>query len=131
MAKNYDNYGYENNSYRSGGLSLVRRILIVLMVIVAILLIIYLLKGCNKSKKPIVPDNNDKVNFNYESSLLEAGKNYYSIHQDELPNSPGECSIVELETLLSKDLINADKFGSCNVNTTYVKVCKLENNTLH
>ena len=131
MAKNYDNYGYENNSYRSGGLSLVRRILIVLMVIVAILLIIYLLKGCNKSKKPIVPDNNDKVNFNYESSLLEAGKNYYSTHQDELPNSPGECSIVELETLLSKDLINADKFGSCNVNTTYVKVCKLENNTLH
>ena len=134
MARNYDDYGYEENKYRTSNVGLVRKILIVLMVIVAILLIIYLLKGCSKAKKPNVnptPDiNNNTVKYDYEANLLLAGKKYYSSNSDELPNSPGECSIVELETLLSKEMIDADKFGSCNVNTTYVKVCKLEDTKL-
>lgn len=134
MARNYDNYGYEND-YQSGGGSLVRKILIILMVVVAILLIIYLLKGCSKTKKPANKGNqNNKKSsevFEYEDELLKAGKDYYVSHQDELPISPGECSIVELDTLLSNKLVDADKFGSCNVNTTYVKVCKLEDSTMH
>ena len=129
MARNYDDYGYEDG-YKSGGGSLIRKILIILMVVVAILLIIYLLKGCSKKpKKPIIDP--DVVKFDYEAELLKAGKDYFSSNQEELPISAGQCSIVELETLLSKNLVNADKFGSCNVNTTYVKVCKLENLTLH
>ena len=133
MARNYDDYGYEENKYKTSSVGFVRKILIVLMVIVAILLIIYLLKGCSKTKKPSNNPNTDinTKDYDYEASLLLAGKNYYSINSSELPNSPGECSIVELETLLSKEMIDADKFGSCNVNTTYVKVCKLENSTLH
>ena len=127
MARNYDNYGYENG-YNSGGVSLVRKILIILMVVVAILLIIYLLKGCSKTKKVVPTEDTSK--YNYENSLLEAGKNYFDLNREEIPTSPGECSIVELETLLAKNLIDADKFGSCNVNTTYVKVCRLESMSL-
>ena len=133
MARNYDNYGYEND-YQSGGGSLVRKVLIILMVVIAILLIIYLLKGCSKTKKPANKNNtNNKSSevFDYESELLESGKKYFASHQDELPISQGECSIVELDALLTNKLIDADKFGSCNVNTTYVKVCKLEDSTMH
>ena len=82
MARNYDDYGYEENKYRTSNVGLVRKILIVLMVIVAILLIIYLLKGCSKAKKPNVnptPDiNNNTVKYDYEANLLLAGKKYYS-----------------------------------------------------
>ncbi len=124
MAKNYDNYGYDDN--KGSNTSLIRRILIVLMVVIAIILIIYLVTSCSKKpSEPETPDN-DKTKINYESELLAAGKNYLSSHYDENPNVPGECSIVELQTLVDEKFIEADKFKNCNQSTTYVKVCMLE-----
>ena len=125
MARNYDNYGYEKD-YRYNKDGLIRRILIVVMVIVAILLFIYLIKGCTRSGS-----NNKKISKDYELELLEAAKLYYGKHNDELPNVPGECSVVELHTLIEENLIDSTKYGSCNTTTTYVKVCILENGKKH
>lgn len=138
MARKYDDYGYEENEYyKKSGVSLVKKVLIILMVVIAILLIIYLVKGCTKTRKPSNNNGNnannytDPVTFDYESQLVKGAKDYYLMYQEELPSSMGECSIVELESLLSRSLVDSEKFGNCNVNTTYVKVCKLESGTYH
>lgn len=125
MAKNYDNYGYDND--RGSNTSLIRRILIVLMVVVAIILIIYLITSCTRQNNDEPNEDKNKTKYNYESELLAAGKNYYTSHYDENPTTPGECSVVELQTLVDEKLIDADKFKQCNRSTTYVKVCILEN----
>lgn len=127
MARNYDNYGYENE-YRYTKDSLVRRILIVVMVIIAILLFIYLIKGCTRKNSS---DKDKVVIKGYEAELLEAAKSYYNKHNDELPNAQGECSVVELHTLIEEGLIDSTKYGSCNTTTTLVKVCILENGKKH
>ncbi len=123
MAKNYDNYGYDNDG--NGKPGLLRRLLIVLMVIVSIILIVYLITSCSK-KPENKKENNTEVTIDYESELLSAGKNYYSIHSNENPSAPGECSLVELQNLVDEKLIDASKFNNCNQNTTYVKKCMLE-----
>lgn len=126
MAKNYDDYGYEK-SYRSSGSSIFKRILIVLMVLVAIILIFFLIKGCTKKKE----NKKEEVKFDYESVLLEAGKTYFGNNIDEAPNAPGECSVVELQSLINYNLVDPNKFGNCNVTTTYVRTCILDDGTRH
>lgn len=123
MSNNYDDYGYEDSNNTNSGLG--RKILIVALVLIAIFLIVFLLKSCNKSSKP----NNNA--FDYESTLLDAGKSFYEYNEDLFPTEIGECAQVELETLISRGLISADKFKSCNTTTTYVRVCKLENGSMH
>jgi hypothetical protein len=60
MAKNYDNYGYEDDN----GSSLFKKILIFLMIIVSIVIIIFLLKGCGKKT------SDGKDTFDYEKVIL-------------------------------------------------------------
>ena len=124
MAKNYDNYGYDDNGKNSPGL--IRRILIVVMVIIAIILILYLITSCTKSNKKPVPENNTTNKVDYEGEILTAGKKYFETHNEDNPTAPGECSLVELETLVDEKLIDANKFNNCNQNTTYLKQCVLE-----
>ena len=123
MSNNYDDYGYEDSNNDNSGLG--RKILIIALVLIAIFLIVFLLKSCNKSNKP---SNNA---FDYESTLLDAGKSFYEYNQDLFPSEIGECAQVELETLISRGIVSADKFKTCNTTTTYVKVCKLENGSMH
>ena len=129
MAKNYDNYGYDGEGSDNRP-SLIRRILIVVMVVIAIILIIYLIKGCSASNnnKPSGDIDND---FNYEETLVQAGKSYFESNADKLPNSIGQCSEVELQKLMDQKLVDVDKFGNCNVTTSYVRVCILEDGTRH
>ena len=123
MAKNYDDYGYEK-SYKKSGSSIVRRVLIVLMLLLAIILIFVLIKGCkNRNSNKVVP----KETFNYEEALLTAGKAYFANNADAAPSVPGQCSVVQLQSLVDVNLLSLDKFGNCNVTTTYVRVCVLEN----
>ena len=124
MAKNYDNYGYDDNGRSNPGL--IRRILIVVMVIIAIILILYLITSCTRKDKNNTPENNTTNKVDYEGELLTAGKKYFETHSEDNPNSPGECSIVELETLSDEKLIDVNKFNNCNQNTTYLKQCILE-----
>ncbi len=117
MANNYDDYGYEGDN-NSG---LFKKILIVVMVIIAILIIIFLIKSCGNGS-----GGGDNT-FDYESALLNAGKNYYEGNKSEYPNQIGECTKVELKTLIEKGLIDKDKFDGCNNVETYLRVCMLEN----
>lgn len=123
MAKNYDNYGYDDNGKNSVGL--VRRILIVMMVIISIILIIYLVASCTKKEKP-TPEDTTKTKIDYEGELLTAGKKYLEIHSEENPKAPGECTIVELETMIDNQYVESSKFNNCNQNASYLKVCMLE-----
>lgn len=117
MANNYDDYGYEgdNNS------SFFKKILIVVMVLIAILIIIFLIRSCGSGTSN---KNND---FDFESALLNAGKNYYESNKNEYPDQVGECSEVNLQTLIEKGLIDKDKFDGCSNTETYLRVCMLEN----
>ena len=104
MAKNYDNYGYEEESNNRS--SLLRKILIIVMIIVSIFLILYLIKGCSNTKDK---KNNNNENSNttekidYEYELLQGGKTYFEMNNNENPTAPGECSIVELQTLINEN----------------------------
>ena len=129
MAKNYDNYGYDDD-YNNGRTSLIRKILIVLMIVIAIILIVVLIKGCSSSGKT-KPADKIIPKFNYEEALLKAGKDYYSSNTDKQPGAAGECTIVELKKLMENNLVDKDKFGNCNQSTTFVKLCILEDGTKH
>jgi len=122
MAKDYDSYGYDD--YGRSNTGLVRRVLIVVMLIVAIILILYLITSC--SRKPTTTPGSNTLLVDYEGALLNAGKRYFELHNDQRPVSPGECSIVELQKLSEEKLIDVNKFNNCNQNTTYVKMCILE-----
>ncbi|MBQ4262670.1 MAG: hypothetical protein IJB83_00295 [Bacilli bacterium] len=124
MSNDYDDYSYENYEDDSKGVAK-KRLIIVILVVVAIIAIILLLKGCTgrSTNKP----NDD---FSYENTLLQAGKLYYENNSHTLPTAKGECSTVTLETLLSLGLINANEFNNCNKETTYVKVCMMDDNNL-
>lgn len=121
MSNKYDDYGYEDN-YNNG--SNVKRIFIAILVVVAIVLVIFLLKGClNTGGKKPTPD---PVGFDYENTLLNAGKKFYENNSDLYPVAIGECGQVELQTLIDKGLVNPTEFATCNASTTYVRVCVLE-----
>lgn len=115
--------------------NVIKKFLTVLLVIAIIILIILLLKGCTGSN----PDDGGETKPNnpigsiseYESALLEAGKTYFENNTDLLPTEKGECTRVELDTLMDKGLINPDKYSSCDVKGTYLMACVLENNEIH
>ena len=127
MARNYDNYGYE---YENKNASFTRRILIIILVLLAIFLILFLVKSCNGVSDNGGGSESSKTKYNYENLILEAGKEYFSTHNDEVPSAPGECGLVDLQTLITNKLIDEDKFNSCNVTTTFLNVCMLDNRTL-
>ena len=121
MAKNYDDYGYddENNS------SILKKILIVALIVISIIIIVILLKGCTGgTEKPV-------NTFDYENALLNAGKNYFENNKDEYPQNKGECTQVDLSKLIEKGLVNVEKFETCDKSKTYLRVCMLENGTKH
>lgn len=124
MSNNYNDYGYEDSDSSNSGLG--RKVLIVVLVLIAIFLIVFLLKSC--SGKTNKTDNNV---FDYESTLLEAGKTFYEYNTDLFPTEIGECAQVELETLIDKGLAVSEQFKTCNTITTYVRACKLENGSMH
>ena len=121
MARKYDDYGYEDDN-NSG---LFKKILIILMIVVSIIIIIFLLKSCGNN----VSTNKDT--FDYEKALLNAGKNYFSSNSDKYPVSKGECTSVELKTLIDKGLIEKKNFVDCDQSKTYLRVCMLPNGTKH
>ena len=136
MAKKYDDYGYEKNNY-DGGDNIAKKILIVVMVLVAIVLIFVLIKGCNSTnKKPTTSTKKtgddtakpiDVVDTpSYETSLLIGGKAFFDNVVDANPRVPGACSIVELQTLINGNYVNAKDFEKCDTSKTYVKQCILE-----
>ena len=127
MSRNYNDYGYE---YENKSTSLSRKILIIVFILIAIFLILFLMRSCNGgvSKKPSA---RQEPTFNYENALLEAGKSYYVSNNEEMPTDPGECSIVDLQTLLTNKLIDENDFSKCNASTTFLKVCMLEDKKIH
>jgi len=124
MANNYDDYGYEETNNNSSGLG--KKLLIITLIILAIIILIYLLNSCSRENKDLV-DNT----FNYETELLDAGKTYFQNNTTKLPNYAGECTEVKLVDLTEKGLLDPNEFKNCNVTSTYVRVCKLENGKLH
>lgn len=126
MSNNYDDYGYEDKDYNDGSAAK-KRILIGFLIVAAIIIVVLLiLKGCAKNNKPTGPI---EPTFDYEKTLLEAGKKYYENNIDLLPIANGECGVVELSTLKSLGLVNPENFSTCDESTTYVKVCVLPNGT--
>lgn len=124
MSNNYDDYGYEDSNGNDRGSVAKKRILIGVFIIAAVILIIFLLKSW------IGKDNNNNPTpavFSYETNLLEAGKKFYENNPDLYPAVKGDCSQVDLQALISRGLVDPTKYGTCNQNTTYVNVCKLEN----
>lgn len=128
MSNNYDDYGYEDNDYDNSGAAKKRLFIGFLVVAAIIIVIILFLKGCaGGNKKP----SNDPTTptFDYEKTLLEAGKKFYENNTDLAPVAKGECSTVELSTLVSKGLLNPENFTTCDNSETYVRVCVLPNGT--
>ena len=122
MAKNYDDYGYEDDE-RSQRTRTTRKLLIIVLIVIAIFLILYLVKSCstkteNKPTTPVTPtnpsnnltpieiDKPNNVTTNYEELLLVAGKNYFSRNVNEDVKAIGECNIVDLQTLVKENLID-------------------------
>ncbi len=128
--KDYDDYGYEyETKYKKT--SITKILLIIVLVLIAIFLFLYLLKSCNNGKNNNSNKSNDNTSkFNYENAILDAGKQFFVTNAEEKPKAPGECSVVNLQTLNERKLVDIDKFANCNVSTTYLKVCMLENNEL-
>lgn len=127
MANNYDDYGYENENNSSG---LSKKILIIVLILIAIVIVFFLIKSCNKGNSG--GGNVDKPEvFNYEKTLLDAGKLYYENNNDEIPSSNGRCNQINLQILIDKGLVNPTNFSSCSVENTYIRVCRLEDGKLH
>lgn len=122
MAKNYNDYGYEDDN----GSGLFKKILIILMVVVSIIIIIFLLRGCGKNG-----DGKNKNTYDYEKAILNAGKNYFISNTDKYPVNKGECTSVDLKTLIDKGLVDKKIFDGCDNSNTYLRVCLLPNGTKH
>ena len=137
MSNNYDEYEYEDNDYNNdskSNLNLLNKIGIALLIIMAIIIILVLLKGCGNKKKNNGNNGTDIDDltpvFNYEESLLEAGKKYFNNNMNELPTSVGDCYNVTLQTLIMSGLLNSEDYKKCNSLNTYVRACKLENGSV-
>ena len=137
MAKKYDDYGDEKNN-SDGSFGLGKKILIIAMVVVAIILILVLIKGCGSDTKPSGGGETPSGGGNqpkpvdvstYETSLLTGGKAFFNNTIDANPTAPGECSIVELQTLINNKYVDPTIFANCDVTQTYLKQCVLENGT--
>ena len=128
MANNYDEYEYDDNDSErvSSVATIAKKIGIILLIIVAIVIILFLIKGCS-GKSNNAEYNGKNAKFEYESSLLEAGKTYFNNNSLEMPKSIGACSQVTLQELIAKGLVDIKKYENCNSIETYVRVCELEN----
>ena len=127
MSKNYEDYGYEdeNDNINDSKSPLAKKILIVVLIVIAILVILYLIKGCTSNNNE---DPGEKPStFNYEDTILKAGKLYYDNNTNELPTSVGECNSVKLDKLIEKGLVNPENFSTCDLTSSYVRVCMLSN----
>ncbi|NLC48599.1 MAG: hypothetical protein GX758_04495 [Tenericutes bacterium] len=127
MSNNYEDYGYEDTNGNNRGNGTVKKIIISIIIIIAIILLICLLKnwfGKEGTKTPVIP-----TVFNYESNLLDAGKKFYENNPDLAPTAIGDCAQVDLQALIARGLVDPTKYATCNQNTTFVNVCKLENGT--
>ncbi len=126
MSDDYEDYNYEDDSVTKGAKT--KKILIIVLLVVAIIIIIVLLKSCGKgtNKTP-----NVETEFNYEDTLLEAGKKYFDYNENKLPTAAGECTSVDLNTLGTKyGLVKTTDFEKCDATNTIVQVCMLESGTL-
>lgn len=126
MNENYEDYEtnidtseYEedvDNSSRN------KKILLIILVLVGIIIIILLLRSCGRE---------GTGKFDYEKTLLQAGKEYFEYNGNEKPIAKSSCEIVTLDKLTSEGLLNPDNYEDCDGEKTYVKVCLLENGKEH
>lgn len=127
MSNNYDEYGYEDDTNYQKRTTLLKRLVIIILVVIAIIIVLVLIKGCNKNNdKP-----EEKVTTSYEKSLIEGAKKYFETNYEQYPKNVGECEEIELQALMDRNLVSMNDFSKCNTTTTYVQVCKLENNSYH
>ena len=61
-----------------------------------------------------------------DKELINGAKSYYAKYDSLLPKEYGECVRLEINELAYKHYIKAEKYGVCDREKTYVKVCKLE-----
>ncbi len=125
MSNNYEDYGYDYNQNEKNA-TLRRRILIVVLIVLAIILLLVLIKGCDGKKNSKI-DNE----FDYEKTLVTAGKKYFSDNELKYPKVEGTCEEIELQGLIDRGYVNSKDFEKCNSLSTYVKVCRLEDKSLH
>lgn len=111
-----NNYSYNNNTYNDPEQKrnpLINVLKIVLIVLAVFVVIILLVKACGS-----------KSNYN---DLLEAGKKYFTISDNEMPTAKGVCKTVTLGTLKEENLLNSNSYSKCDRENTFVKVCILDN----
>lgn len=124
MSDDYDDYNYEDGDIEKKAVTK-KRIIIVTLLIVAIILVIVLLKSCGTGGKDKGDDTTNT--FDYEKTLLDAGKKYYEYNEHKMPSSIGECTSVDLDTLGNQyGLVNVKDFEKCDNTNTLVNVCMLE-----
>lgn len=125
MSNDYDEYNYDNdNNYDDNSEKkevIKKRILIGTCIVVGIIILIFLLKEVFFNK-----ETNEVETFDYEKTLLDAGKEYYEFNNQNMPKANGECSSVNIETLNGLNLLDISKYNSCDSKNTYVKVCLVE-----
>lgn len=117
----YDDEEYEDENQDKSSRN--KKILLIALVVVAIIIIILLLKACTggtKAKK-----------FDYEKTLLDAGKEYYEFNKTELPKAVSSCKTISLNKLVSEGLLDPDNYKDCDGDETLVKVCLIEEDKYH
>ena len=105
---NYTEYNEEKNR-----IPWLRMFISLLLLVVIVVIILLLLRACGKDT-------------NLRQDLVEAGKSYYEKFPSLLPSEKGECLTVELSALEQLELIDKDKYSSCDKDKTYVNVCLLD-----
>lgn len=132
MNENYEDYEDvkdidENEEYEEDNKEeqdkIKKRILLIVLIIIGIIIIILLLRRCGRG--------NETGEFDYEKTLLQAGKEYYEYNENEIPKSKSSCTTVSLSKLVADGLLNPDKYEDCDGDKTYVKVCLLSNGKVH
>ena len=122
MAKNYDNYGYDDDGRNNT--SLIRRILIVLMVVISIILIIYLVASC--SRKPegeTTPDDSGKTTYYY---LITDGTSVSKAYSSNKPFYHNGSQIflsdgTQNNVITSSTSIASITGNKCNINADFCK----------
>ena len=72
----------------------------------------------------------------YNNIITSGAKEYYAANSDDLPKAYGECKVVTLNELLTKELLSTSDTElftgkNCDKEITSVRVCKLENGDYH
>lgn len=90
-----------------------RMIITALIIALVIFIILLLLKNCGKSS--------------LRGDLVDAAESYYETYPNRLPKEVGECYKVTLSELEKQNLVDLNKYQTCDKVNTYVNVCYLEN----